>query len=564
MNKNIKIEKIFFKISGGIALIVLNSGNIYAQLDEDITIKKDRKIDLAPANRVFGKIPPIKLSNDDKKFKYVFYDKKPEGVEEIKFTPNVIPPAQTNETESTSLNKFNNYISLGAGNFGRLYGNLHINSVQTKKMIYGLHLNHNSTQRGPIDNKNSAISYSNAELNGKYLSEKFLLKAGGGYSNDKYYFYGYKPGIEIDRQSIKQILNRVNLNIGFENVIPNAKVDYKLNTALKTLKDNYQAQETIWNTEFSSYFPIISGKLVALLDAESNITQRSDGNIDKRNLFKVIPSFNLNFNRISGKVGYRAINEFDEQNGVNATKGYPVAELTYKMPSLVHLFIGYNGDVLQNTLHGMLQENPYLKSRVKLLNTNKTMDAYAGIKGDLPIGIVFNGKVSYNNYDNFYYFNNYRTNNSINLADTSKFEILYDSLKVKTLNFEVEFSYQKGDFWRTSLKTNYTNYLSLSYNKPIHRPGLVVSWDNTFIFTDKLIANIDVKYIGRTFAFNSLTNNYIKNNSIIDLNTEFDYLFGEKFSCFVKLNNLLGKNYQRYLYYPKQGLNFLVGINYSF
>lgn len=212
----------------------------------------------------------------------------------------------------------------------------------------------------------------------------------------------------------------------------------------------------------------------------------------------------------------------------------------------------------------MLQENPYLKSRVKLLNTNKTMDAYAGIKGDLPIGIVFNGKVSYNNYDNFYYFNNYRTNNSINLADTSKFEILYDSLKVKTLNFEVEFSYQKGDFWRTSLKTNYTNYLSLSYNKPIHRPGLVVSWDNTFIFTDKLIANIDVKYIGRTFAFNSLTNNYIKNNSIIDLNTEFDYLFGEKFSCFVKLNNLLGKNYQRYLYYPKQGLNFLVGINYSF
>ena len=152
---------------------------------------------------------------------------------------------------------------------------------------------------------------------------------------------------------------------------------------------------------------------MALLDAESNITQRSDGNIDKRNLFKVIPSFNLNFNRISGKVGYRAINEFDEQNGVNATKGYPVAELTYKMPSLVHLFIGYNGDVLQNTLHGMLQENPYLKSRVKLLNTNKTMDAYAGIKGDLPIGIVFNGKVSYNNYDNFYYFNNYRTNNPI-------------------------------------------------------------------------------------------------------------------------------------------------------
>ena len=48
------------------------------------------------------------------------------------------------------------------------------------------------------------------------------------------------------------------------------------------------------------------------------------------------------------------------------------------------------------------------------------------------------------------------------------------------------------------------------------------------------------------------------------MNAEFDYLFGKQFAAFVKLNNILGYKNERYLYYPQQGLNFLVGINFSF
>lgn len=55
INKNSKIENKIIKISGGIALVIFGSGSAFAQLDEDITIKKDRKIELAPANRVLEK-----------------------------------------------------------------------------------------------------------------------------------------------------------------------------------------------------------------------------------------------------------------------------------------------------------------------------------------------------------------------------------------------------------------------------------------------------------------------------------------------------------------------------
>jgi len=51
--------------------------------------------------------------------------------------------------------------------------------------------------------------------------------------------------------------------------------------------------------------------------------------------------------------------------------------------------------------------------------------------------------------------------------------------------------------------------------------------------------------------------------NIADLNAEFTYLFSKQFSAFVKLNNIVGQNYQRYYNYPQMGLNFVAGINVS-
>jgi len=55
----------------------------------------------------------------------------------------------------------------------------------------------------------------------------------------------------------------------------------------------------------------------------------------------------------------------------------------------------------------------------------------------------------------------------------------------------------------------------------------------------------------------------VKMKNIADLNAEFTYLFSKQFSAFVKLNNIVGQNYQRYYNYPQMGLNFVAGINVS-
>ena len=533
----------------------------FAQIDDDIIITKDRKVELPPASRVFEKIPPVQGNPDDRQMKYSFFDRKPKGIEEVKFNPNVVLPDGGKKKEEN----FNNYVTLGAGNFGRFFGEVFLNSAQDNKMILGVHALHNSTSRGPIDDKNSANLYDKAELTGKYLAEQFQVNVGLAYNRDQYYFYGYKrPRVEFDRKEIRQILNTVQFNVGFENIAPNPRVDYALKTSIKSLKDNYTAQETDWTTTFNAYFPIIEDKFIALVKADANITQRSDVEVDKRNLFRVEPSFKVNFNRFGGSIGFRAVNEFDAVKNINRTKGFPTIELTYKFPSLIYVFAGMDGDIVRNTLSSYLAENPYLKAQAKLLNTEKTREFYVGGKGDIGSGFSFNFKGSMGYYKNLYYFNNYTPKLNESKGDTSKFTVLYDSLKTQYVNITAQLNYQPVEMWRTYLRTDINHYQRRAFEKPFHRPLFSIKWGNTLIVSDRLVANLDMYYYGKTFAKNPTTQALVTNKAIFDLNTEFDYLFGKKFTAFVKLNNILGRKYERYLYYPQQGLNFLVGVNYSF
>ncbi|UTA66210.1 TonB-dependent receptor [Emticicia sp. 21SJ11W-3] len=534
-----------------------------AQLDDDVVITKDRKVELPPANRVFEKIPALKPTSEEKTMRYTFFDRKPKGVEEVKFNPNVVAPEGTKNNEE--LETYNNYATLGAGNYGRLLGEVFLNSNQENNLIIGVHAYHNSTARGPVDDKNSSNMYSKAEITGKYLAEKFQLNAGLNYNRDQYYFYGYqRPREDLDRKDIRQVLNTVQFNVGFENTAPNARVDYGIKTYIRSLKNIYEAQETDWGSSFRAYFPIITEKFVAGVDAEAYVTQRTDDVVDKRNLFRVTPTFKLNFRNFGANIGFKAVNEFDEVKKINRTMGFPMVELIYKHKGMLFFYAGLDGDIIRNTLGSMLNENPYLKSRVSLLNTEKNKEIYIGTKGDLSKGLSYNLRAATGNYKNLYFFNNYSPDFGDALGDTAKFNILYETESTRYYNVTLQLNYQLAEVWRTNLKVDYNNYETKAYEKPFHRPAVITKWGNSFFVTDKFLANLDLYYFGKTFAKNPTTDAIVTNKDIVDVNTEFDYLFSKQFTAFVKLNNLLGRKYERFLYYPQQGLNFLVGVNFSF
>ncbi|UBM59465.1 hypothetical protein LAG90_02185 [Marinilongibacter aquaticus] len=532
---------------------------------EEITITKEREVELQKANRVFEKIPVEESAKTQEKkpLTYTFFEKKPQGIEEVQINPNVVSPVDDNKRRAADGTGYQNYLKIGGGNYGRFYAETYINSPQDQNLVFGIYGLHNAAKRGPIQGANSGINVDQIKLDGKYHADNFELRGVAGYERRNYYFFGYDTtNYEYTKADIRQRLNIFNVGVSFENTNPKPVVDYSLKTNLRSLNDFYDAEEIDWGTHFQANFPIIRDKVTAMLASEAFLTQRSDAYFDnpvrKRNLFRLEPSFNLNFNAFNAKIGFKAVNQYNQIENINQTKGFPTVTLTYKTPQLYYFFAGYDGDIVRNTLGSMLDENPWLKPQVNLLNTVKDMEVFVGSRGDLISGLNYNVKAAYGKFDGLYFFNTYDGD-----PRTRQFEVYYESNKTDFVNVSAELNYQATDFWRANLQADYWYYQTIDFDKAYHRPSLQGQIGNTFIVSDKIVSNIDFYYIGSTYGRDPFLEEDVKIPAITDLNAEFTYLFSEQFSVFVKLNNIIGKNYQRYLNYPQMGLNFVAGLNIS-
>ena len=52
--------------------------------------------------------------------------------------------------------------------------------------------------------------------------------------------------------------------------------------------------------------------------------------------------------------------------------------------------------------------------------------------------------------------------------------------------------------------------------------------------------------------------------SFADLSAGAEYRATDRIGIYVRLNNMVGTNYERYLFYPRLGMNVIGGVNFSF
>jgi len=289
------------------------------------------------------------------------------------------------------------------------------------------------------------------------------------------------------------------------------------------------------------------------------LAQRQDSLTLYRNLYKLKPTFQYKNDQFTITAGLNVMND-REKNTFNNNYIYPIVKIDAQVVPGIKIFVGYDGDVYANNLTSFLQENQWLNRFVELKNTRKINDFYAGGKASLQNGIDLEAKISYANYKDFFVFNNART-------DTARFEAIFsnDSTTVKVTNFLAQASYQIPDMFRTNLKLDVNVFGGLgNLNSAYHRPTLSATWNNTFTIKQKLLLSSDLYFLSGIKGKNFQTDQEIKLDPIVDLNFKFTYLISDHLNFFVSVNNVFNKNYQRYLYYPTQGVNFLGGLSYSF
>ncbi len=546
-----------------ITITILSSFCVFAQKDgaiesAEITVEKDRKVVLPQVEK--PKEQPTTIKPNANETKQMIFDipERKVAVGAAKFNLN----ARLYEPKDTSVNVFENFVKLGFGNFGRTYAEGLINTPSDYIGVANLYFKHNSSTKGPKLNELSSNAVSEIGLNGKYVSNQFKLDGKIGFDRNDFNFYGFKqiPNKEVLKDDIRQTLNKFSMKLGFENANRDAPLDYSLHTGLNFLKDRYEAREVEWNTNFNFTLPVTE-HFYALVHTDAYVTQRSDSVANNRNLIKVRPTFIIKSDLWAITFGVNVANEKDVQKdinkNINRTKAFPLINIDYFFNKGLYLFAGYEGDIYRNSLHTFLAENQWLTRKVELLNTEKSGDIYGGVKGEAIAGLNYDIKMSYANYRDFYVFNNSK-------ADTSKFEVLYDKGKLKNFRINTNVYYKFNEIWRSSLKLETNTYAAEKLANTYHLPKIKSTWSNTLAFRNKLFIGTDFYFLSKMKGYNPTSKKEINLNSIFDLNAKMNYQFSSHLSSFVYLNNLIGKNYQRFSYYPQQSLNFLVGISYGF
>jgi hypothetical protein len=528
----------------------------------EITVEKDRKLVLPQIEKPKEKPTSSKAENGDSK-QMVF------DIPERKITinpPKFNPIAQVYEPKDTTVTVFENFLKLGFGNFGRVYLEGLLNTPFSSTSAASLDFKHNTASKGPRYGNNSSQAISAIGVNGKYVSGIFKLDGALKYDRNDFNFYGYKntPGIERKKEDIRQTINQYAMKLGLENANSEANLDYRLQTGINFLKDNYEARETEWITNFNFTLPV-TPNFYALVHTNAFVTQRSDSLTNSRNLIIVRPTFIIKNDIWAVTFGVNVANEKDVLNhsnttfnkNINRTKAFPILNVDYNVNKGLHIFAGYEGDIYRNSLTTHLAKNQWLGRKVDLLNTEKSSDIFGGIKGEIINGLNYDLKIAYATFKNFYVYNNSK-------ADTSKFDIIYDKGQMKNFKINTNLYFKFNEVWRSSLKLESNSYSSKTLPVVYHLPTMNATWSNTLAFRGKLFVGTDIYYLSKMKGFNPVSNKEIPLNAIFDINAKMNYQFSSHLAGFVYLNNILSKNYQRYSYYPFQSLNFLVGLSYGF
>jgi hypothetical protein len=525
---------------------------------EDIDVYKDTKIVLPQANRIFEKIPTSAIDDAKKPIRYEFVERKL-PVQTPEFSPNVTMPDDGSSKENTKAAKYNNIVRAGFGNYGHTFLEAHAGIPVGENNYHGIYVKHNNFRLGPVGANYSGISQNLIKVHSRTAFDAVKLEGSLGWERRGFDFYGFTPkNYDFPESDIFNSFNRFNFIGTLSNADKDSKIDYTFKSNLSYLFSHLKANELVWTGLMNGVFPI-TDELSASLDGTLVLAQRQDSITLYRNLYKLKPTFQYKTDKFTITAGLNVIND-REKNNFNNSYLYPIFKIDVQPIQGLKFFGGYEGDVYANNLTSFLNENQWLNRFIDLKNTRKTGDYYIGSKASLENGLSLEAKFSYATYKDFYVFNNSK-------RDSTRFEALYsdDSTTVKVTNFLAQAGYQIPDLFRTNLKLDVNIYSALGNLKNAwHRPTFSAFWNNTFTVKQKLLVNSELFILSGLKGSNFVTNKEIKLDPIIDLNFKFTYILSDHFNIFVSANNVLGKNYQRYLYYPTQGVNFLGGLSYSF
>jgi len=551
----------------------------------NIATKYNPKI--ADANKI-KKNPKIELlkDNEKKKLKYTIFS--------APVASTFIPKSGVIKGINVGVKErvYNNYIAAGYGNYGTPYLETFLNYKDYNNNQYQL----NAKYLSSINNLENSIlnsNYSNLDVSAFYKkSDRYNdWKATLNSERNIYNWYGL-PETTYTESTInaineKQVYNYFNAiaEVGFKDSYINF---LKLNTSYYV--DTYKSSEILAKFDSKFNFPLdfISRNLndVTVLSSIEYLTGKFKKNYEGTNSIKyntltinLNPKYKMKYGDISFNAGLNLVASLDTENKSN--NFYLLPELIIQSPiieNILNVYGGFTSNLHTNTYKEFTEENPYISPTQNIKQTLEASNLFIGFNGKINRDISYNIKISSKKEEDKPLFlrNNSKsdgTSNALNGVDLKGYEygnsfgILYDDVKTTAIFTEVEYEYSKN--LTIGLQGTYSNY-SLdnaleNWNLPTLETSITAKYQQ-----NKWYAATNIFFVSerKDALYGSLYPAILQDSetidSYIDVNINGGYHFNDKFSAFLKLNNILNTEYQQFANFNTQGFQILGGLTYKF
>lgn len=561
--------------------------------------KKDENIGTEVVNVVKPYTPTI---SDAFKVKETpsLNDNETDKKEEIKYSIFSFPVASTFApakgkaagVEKTAQEKiYNNYATIGLGNYLTALAELYVTQNVSDTDYFGGMLKHLSSQGG-IKDLQLSDKYYNTSIDLTYGSKQadYSWAADLGYENKNNFWYGLPSDFASleTPQSKATLIDKINKPQNYNNLYLGGQMSFSksmindVSVKYNRFFDGFQSAENRFIVKPSFEFDaggttIKTNASVDYVGGSFNkdFTNTTSIKYGFTNL-GISPSIAMQKRDWSFNLGASIFYGIDIENKKNKLFVYPNINASLALVGdLMIFYAGAEGGLEQSSYKDYATENPFVSPTLSGLSpTDKQFDIFGGLKGKLSNAVSYNVKGSLVSEKNkSLYKSNLYDQIAINKEDYqhgNSFEVVAEDLKTLRFYGEIKAEFSKN----VSLGINGTFN---SYTKKFQEEA----WNLPAI---KLGANIDVEitpkwYAGGTVFFvgdrkdantrfdvptSTIVSNTVTLKSYFDANAHLNFKYTNRLTAFLRLNNIANQGYQKWLNYPVQSFQFMLGASYKF
>jgi hypothetical protein len=485
---------------------------------------------------------------------------------------------------------FKNYATLGIGNYGALSAELYVNEDLNNNEYIGGMFRHYSSQGG-IKEITLDDFYYDTKIDLIYGSneQEMAWNVKLGYQNQVYNWYGLPAnfGNALTLPESMALVNSINPQQSYNTITAEGNLTFEegivkdVNLELIHFSDAFSSAENRFLLAPTFKFDVMDEAIktkvfVDYLDGSFKKNYLETNTADIKYGFTnlgIVPSFVMKRDDWTIDIGAGLVYSLGKENNTNKFYVYPSVTASYKVVGdLMIFYASAVGGLQQNTYKDFADGNSFVSPTLNIKPTNELYDIHAGLKGKLASTVSYDIKASYIYDENKALFKSNDYNeiaSNANYAFGNSFQVIYDDMKIMRLYGEIKADLMKGVTVEADATIN--SYTNKTQSEAWNLPELQLNSKVDFAVTDKWFAGINLFYVGERKDQQLNTNivyitapGPITLEGYFDLNANVRFKYSERFTTFLKANNIMNNGYQKWLNYPVQGFQVMLGGNYKF